>query len=452
MKRSPIFLMLVLLFMATGCLNDGKSAGSADANATVITEPEVDVPPGALPDGAEVTIETDDDPATITLYEDTAFLFDAGPSLDEYIRIVVPQQPNADVTIRYPVPQEFLEQLGDDYRPMLYAQIEQGGADDEQLVTFEPLEYQLESQTVKAMLPAYVFSEHENLFEAVVILGSIPVDSFEPGDDLTKSVGLKLQPPTEACLGAIIGNPLESGPELKDRFGMRFHPKTHKFRMHYGTDLVAPMNSKVHAVADGTIERIDYNLDSEGVGWGHYAVLRHSDQSKTLYAHLVGGSAERYLHPQKSVKRGDVIAESDSSGGVTGPHLHLEYAPNGKIYERPFKVDPYPCIASVAEEQEILFDSQIVVSDNGLNHDDAFEVSIDGFSAGATTVGDTGTFAMNELRRGTHTLTIKAISAPDNNGTAHIILRDGVAFDDGSTEKSVQLNRHETKSFQIVVR
>ena len=462
-----LFCLVGLVALAVGC---GGGDGNTDPSTSLSaqTEPTVEVPDGALPAGATPVLEKDNDPETIALYEDTAFLFDAGPSLDEYIRITVPQQPMQDVTIRYPVPADFLEQLGDGYRPMLYAQMEQGGADNEELTTFEPLDYQFDGNVLQSALPPYAFGERESGFEAIILVGSIPAERVDPNGGLKRN-----SPPGDLpCRATTIASPLDGDLEVIDKaeYGVwRPRKKDGKDVMvkHQGVDLRAANGTLVRAVAKGKVQ-IGIQKDGGKVaGWGHIAVLTREDNSRFLYAHLIEGSTEKYLRVRRDlplqkvtllsdeffeVEKGDVIGESDSSGHVEGPHLHLEYIRNGIIFEDNKKIDPYPCIASVQAEQGGLVNAQVIVSDDGLQNDDAFSISLDYLPIGNTNVGEEGTFGLGSLRPGTHTLTVEAIKAPDNLGTARIVLGQGTTFEDGHTEKSVQLRLHQTESYRIMVR
>lgn len=126
-----------------------------------------------------------------------------------------------------------------------------------------------------------------------------------------------------------------------------------KIPSHYGTDYKAADGDNVRAVADGTILKKGYDLKNldrpdSGTGlmtrgWGRYVVVKHKDGSTTLYAHLQKNSTS-HLSERMPIGKGDTIGKADSSGGVTGPHLHLEYTPNGKWWSDLSKKDPNPCL------------------------------------------------------------------------------------------------------------
>lgn len=145
-----------------------------------------------------------------------------------------------------------------------------------------------------------------------------------------------------SCENADWGSPLEHDLNVRDPF----NPP------HYGTDYRAADGDNVRTVADGTILTIDYKekqrpnrLGLQVSGWGKYVVVRHADGSTTLYAHLQEGSTD-HLYEGMPVTKSSIIGKVDStpSGGVTGPHLHLEYAPDGRWWDKQSRKDPHPCI------------------------------------------------------------------------------------------------------------
>ena len=85
---------------------------------------------------------------------------------------------------------------------------------------------------------------------------------------------------------------------------------------HRGVDLAAPRGTPVRAVANGVVLQAD-----EMGSYGQLVVVDHEDGYSSLYAHV----AKRMLVREgQQVKQGQTIARVDSTGGATGPHLHLE--------------------------------------------------------------------------------------------------------------------------------
>lgn len=98
-------------------------------------------------------------------------------------------------------------------------------------------------------------------------------------------------------------------------FGWRVHPLTGQMTFHKGVDLSAAEGSEVYAFADGVVLAAGWE-DS----YGNYIKLQHSDRVVTLYAHC----SQLLKSVGDSVRAGEVIAKSGSTGNVTGPHLHFE--------------------------------------------------------------------------------------------------------------------------------
>jgi|GEM_PF-2408002 len=144
------------------------------------------------------------------------------------------------------------------------------------------------------------------------------------------------------CEQANWGFPLAGEPIVNSPFN--------KTKKHYGTDYKAADGDGVFSVSDGKIEKIGFDSRQETnrlglkiTGWGRYVVVKHSDGSSTLYAHLLKDSTN-HLSEGLSVTKGIKIGEADSTGGVSGPHLHLEYAPDGNWRSKSSKKDPNPCV------------------------------------------------------------------------------------------------------------
>src|SRR5438067_198730 len=62
-----------------------------------------------------------------------------------------------------------------------------------------------------------------------------------------------------------------------------------------------------------------------------------------------------------------------------------------------------------------------------------------GIRLGATTIGGSNNFAVNNLISGNHTLRIVCIIAPDKVGTLGVSLSQGLTFSGGGTDRSANL-------------
>ena len=116
-------------------------------------------------------------------------------------------------------------------------------------------------------------------------------------------------------------------------YGGAFYP-----HFHSGLDLVAPVDSPIHAAADGVVLLATATTDGAGhlVGYGNYVVIGHPDGFVTLYGHLNSTA----VHEGQVVHQGEIIGQEGSTGLSTGPHLHCEIRHNGEF------VDPAPYLAT----------------------------------------------------------------------------------------------------------
>ncbi|HEY3267736.1 MAG TPA: peptidoglycan DD-metalloendopeptidase family protein [Armatimonadota bacterium] len=107
---------------------------------------------------------------------------------------------------------------------------------------------------------------------------------------------------------------------ITSRFGMRFHPILHRFKLHTGIDFGVGIGTPIHAAGPGVVVHAGW--------WGAYGnavIIDHGGGVTTLYGHM---SAVRCSRGQK-VSRGEVIGLVGSTGWSTGPHCHFEVRRNG---------------------------------------------------------------------------------------------------------------------------
>ena len=109
--------------------------------------------------------------------------------------------------------------------------------------------------------------------------------------------------------------------KISSGFGMREHPRYGVRRMHTGIDITMPRGTALHATADGVVSFAD-----RSGGNGNIVVIEHGHGLSTVYAHNTRNSVKA----GQTVKRGDVIAYSGSTGVSTGPHVHYEVWRNGQ--------------------------------------------------------------------------------------------------------------------------
>ena len=103
---------------------------------------------------------------------------------------------------------------------------------------------------------------------------------------------------------------------------------------HTGLDLAAPLDTAVHAAADGVVLLAASSVDDKGhlVGYGNYVLIAHPQGFVTLYGHLdsLAVKAGQLVH------QGEIIGLEGSTGWSTGPHVHFEIRHNGQF------LDPAP--------------------------------------------------------------------------------------------------------------
>jgi murein DD-endopeptidase MepM/ murein hydrolase activator NlpD len=433
---------------------------------------EVQMPAGSFPGDQRVTAEVTATAETATDYDATAFMFGATTRSPYEIRVNTgPQSPLQPVVARLTVPSELLELLDGSSEIQVLAQVFQDGG-EEVIDSFELFEsiFDPSSQTVEVELPPAAFTNRRRVdesYEAVILLVVTPTGVGQAPAVLRSGVGvINAEDPIDlppdgilsfgasraplllaaasdgTCQGSTLGAPLDGTLEVTSEFNGNTH---------FGTDYRAN-GANVRSMADGVVERVGFDErpltkpDPRSgklvKGWGRYVVVRHVDGSRSLYAHLeVSGTA---VTEGATVSRGDLLAISDNSGGSEAPHLHVEYAPNGKIYERASKADPNACIGRT-------INGSITVRDNGSLADDAFLVAINGLTVCQTAIGASNTCAVGNLRPGTATLALTVVIAPDDIGTFEVTLANGITFSDGTTSRSGSPPQGATVAFTIVI-
>jgi murein DD-endopeptidase MepM/ murein hydrolase activator NlpD len=106
-----------------------------------------------------------------------------------------------------------------------------------------------------------------------------------------------------------------------ESFGMRLHPILHVNKMHLGIDIINDVGTNVKVSGNGRIIFVGIKG-----GYGLTVEVDHGFGYHTIYAHL----SSSLVKEGTSVKRGQVIAKSGSSGLSSGPHLHYEVLHNGQ--------------------------------------------------------------------------------------------------------------------------
>ena len=92
---------------------------------------------------------------------------------------------------------------------------------------------------------------------------------------------------------------------------------------HGGVDFPVPVNTDVCAAADGKVIFSGTAPPDNNGGYGNYVVLEHKIDGRTIIT-LYGHNTTLLVKYGDTVKRGQVIAKSGSTGNSTGPHVHFE--------------------------------------------------------------------------------------------------------------------------------
>lgn len=364
------------------------------------------------------------------------------------------------------VPADLIAALPADGELKLFAQFFEDGG-QEVLDSFEYVDSTFDGTNLTATLPPEVFTNRrraDGSYEAVLVIGvlntkvsttastTLRAAAAETALPVPKDAQVSMGPlPTNrlaaaatasgSCQGGALGKPLDNL-EVTGAF----NPPSH-----YGTDYRAADGTQVKAMADGKIVTVGFDERPLATpdprsgktvkGWGRYVVIEHTDGSRTLYAHLQTNGVSVNVGDQ--VARGQSIGASDNSGGSQAPHLHVEYAPNGRIYNKPSKADPNACIN--------LTTGSVTIRDNGSAADDAFALSINGFEVCRTTIGAANTCAVGALRSGTAQMSLQCTIAPDNVGTYELTVGGGITFSDGTTIRSGTLPEGGIATFNVTV-
>lgn len=109
---------------------------------------------------------------------------------------------------------------------------------------------------------------------------------------------------------------------VSSEFGYRESPGGIGSTNHKGVDMAAPANSRVLAVAAGTVVASGYGFNGEG----NYAEIDHGNGIHTIYMHLI---ASPVVKKGSTVKAGQVIGYVGMTGAATGYHLHFGVKVNG---------------------------------------------------------------------------------------------------------------------------
>jgi murein DD-endopeptidase MepM/ murein hydrolase activator NlpD len=103
-------------------------------------------------------------------------------------------------------------------------------------------------------------------------------------------------------------------------FGMRFHPISGRYELHTGVDIACPIGTPVHAAAGGVVIVARWNT-----AYGNMVIIDHGGGVTTLYGH----NSRLAVSAGQTIRQGQIIAYSGSTGWSTGPHCHFQVNKHG---------------------------------------------------------------------------------------------------------------------------
>lgn len=107
---------------------------------------------------------------------------------------------------------------------------------------------------------------------------------------------------------------------VTDPFGMRLHPYSGEYTMHYGVDLACNGGMPIYASRSGFV-----STATEHWSFGNYVTIDHSGGYRTMYAHM----SYYIVSAGEYVRQGQVIGYVGSTGESTGDHCHFCIIDNG---------------------------------------------------------------------------------------------------------------------------
>ena len=93
---------------------------------------------------------------------------------------------------------------------------------------------------------------------------------------------------------------------------------------HTGLDVAVPTGAYVRAIQAGRVEEA-----GEDSVYGRYLRIAHADGLTSLYGH----NSWLFAEAGDLVERLEVIALTGNTGRSSAPHLHLELARNGSLFD-----------------------------------------------------------------------------------------------------------------------
>jgi murein DD-endopeptidase MepM/ murein hydrolase activator NlpD len=279
---------------------------------------------------------------------------------ENFVRIKASETFPGAMGLKMKVPAEVLNSMTSEFEPEMYAEFVHSGADDEAFTEVVGLlaEFNPETGEVSAPLPNKYFTPAEETAAAQTARASLASAAAAPlrveavirvslrrtRTDRDLTVKGTLTMPDKLAMEATARETLNlagkfntvvprvlQNPTIYDPFVVTspFGPN------HGGTDLRTRDGDAVMAAADGEVTAVAFdpfrpgrvNRLGQPQSGGFYIRIRHDDGNVTGYLHLIENS--NLVRVGARVTAGQQIARGDSTGGVSGPHLHLNYTVDG---------------------------------------------------------------------------------------------------------------------------
>ncbi len=149
--------------------------------------------------------------------------------------------------------------------------------------------------------------------------GNVKMYRFKKSDN---SIGY-YDPNGNGAIKSLKRTPINNAKVTSSFSTRRKHPVLGFTRAHKGVDFRAPTGTPIPAAGAGRVVARGYNR-----GHGNFIKLRHNGSFETLYAHM--SKFAKNVKVGTTVKQGQIIGYSGSTGLSTGPHLHYEIIKDGK--------------------------------------------------------------------------------------------------------------------------
>jgi len=120
---------------------------------------------------------------------------------------------------------------------------------------------------------------------------------------------------------------------LSSRFGLRRVFNGEPRAPHSGLDVAVPTGTPIRAPADGVVTLVDDFYFN-----GKTVFVDHGQSFVSMVCHLDQAGVEA----GQTVRRGEVLGHSGSSGRATGPHLHWSVYLNGAAVDPALFIGPRP--------------------------------------------------------------------------------------------------------------